>query len=114
MRDRHTEHLVILVADHLAKASVRDQLHRVHAEARSKNSIERRGRTAALEVTEHAATCLLVRPRGNLRGDAFANPAELVLTGTRLPVNLPAILRMSTFRHNHHCAEAALVRTQTN
>src|SRR5438034_11378390 len=57
--DRHMPHLIILITNHRSEMAFVGQLHGFYAEARAQNSIKRRGRAAALQMSEHATARFL-------------------------------------------------------
>ena len=48
-------------ADHAAEFSARHEFHGLHAESRGQNSVERAGRTSALNVAEHGGAHILIQ-----------------------------------------------------
>src|SRR4030095_4141558 len=67
--DRHMSDLIILIADHRPEVSFARQLHGFHSETRRENSIQRRRRTAALQMTQNAAARFFTSAFGNLARD---------------------------------------------
>ena len=87
--DRHMAHLVILVADHRAELSFVDQLHRLDAEARAEDPVERGRRAAALEMPKDRAARFLSGARGDLARDYAADAAVFDLRLRRCGASRP-------------------------
>jgi hypothetical protein len=74
--DRHMSDLIILIADHRPEVSFARQLHGFHPETRRENSIQRRWRTAALQMAKNAAARFFTGASGDLTRHELGNSAE--------------------------------------
>src|SRR5439155_6523519 len=103
--DWHVAHLIILVADHRSNMSFVGQLHSLHSETRGENSIQRRGRTAALQMTQNAAARFFISAFGDLMRHEFANSAEPKFAAFHVALHLLAMFWPRTFCDNHDRAQ---------
>src|SRR5712691_2680797 len=105
--DRDMPDLIVLIADHRSEMSFICQLHRLHAEACAKNSIEGGGRTAALQMPENTATCLFAGTFGNLLRNDLADPPKTKFSAFHLTLDLLTVFGSRAFSHDHERAKAA-------
>src|SRR5205814_1030088 len=98
--DRNMADLIVLIADHRSEVSFVDKLHCFHAESGAENSIERRRRATALQMTKHTGAGFFPGARRNLMRHDVADSAEAKLAFFRFAFNLLSILWARAFCDN--------------
>ena len=76
VRDRDAQDLIILIAHHLSKPSLSNEVDGVNAETCAEDAIECGGSAAALQMTENTAARLLLGASADLRRHLLAHSAE--------------------------------------
>src|SRR4030095_11548468 len=76
--DRHREHLVLLIADHLAEKALMNELDSFYAKARAEDAVQGGRRPASLQVSEDACSRLFTRSRGDFSRDDVADAPQPV------------------------------------
>src|SRR5205823_14253561 len=92
--------LIVLIADHRSEVSFVDELHCFHAESGAENSIERRRRATALQMTKHTGAGFFPGARRNLMRHDVADSAQPKLAFFRFALYLLSILCARAFCDN--------------
>src|SRR5205085_270303 len=74
--DRNADDVLTTQSDHLPGFAADAQLRGLYAEARAEQTVERRGRASALEVTEHGHAHLVRDAALELLGHELASATE--------------------------------------
>jgi hypothetical protein len=106
--NRNAKHLIVLIADHLAKLLFGDEFDGADAETGAENSVQSGRGSAALQVSKDAGARFLFRAGRYLASDDFANAPQAIFSNGHRANLLVAFFGASPLRSHDHRAETVV------